>query len=178
MSSSDDDDDFEITLFPIFGGDESGAEASDEREDTESEVEKDEDDEPMIPPPMSLRQRRLSKSLAAVNALKLSVLNNNRSENSRNNKGNKNTRLFGLINEEFDNKINLEPGRPRARRNWLIALKKVKTLKDPWAEFHIENIKTETCTRHRYHPHKRIWVKDEVFIKMETKVNTYDYSIN
>lgn len=33
---------------------------------------------------------------------------------------------------------------------WKHAIQKAKAMPDPWAEFHLEDIKTESCTRHRY----------------------------
>lgn len=32
---------------------------------------------------------------------------------------------------------------------WKHAIEKAKAMPDPWAEFHLEDIKTESCTRYR-----------------------------
>ncbi|CAD5123761.1 DgyrCDS12072 [Dimorphilus gyrociliatus] len=54
------------------------------------------------------------------------------------------------------------------RSHWLSALRKLKTMKDPWLEFHIENHPTETCKRHRYNALKKKWVVDDIEVKMES----------
>lgn len=33
---------------------------------------------------------------------------------------------------------------------WKHAIEKAKAMPDPWAQFHLEDIKTETCVRYRY----------------------------
>ena len=54
--------------------------------------------------------------------------------------------------------------------NWLRALKKIKTMKDPWEQYHIEDLTEERCKRHRYSALQKKWVVDEVKVKMEDKV--------
>lgn len=49
---------------------------------------------------------------------------------------------------------------------WKHALEKAKHLPDPWAEFHLEEIETETATRYRYNAISGKWVEDEVLMKM------------
>ncbi|XP_055507543.1 eukaryotic elongation factor 2 kinase isoform X3 [Leucoraja erinacea] len=49
---------------------------------------------------------------------------------------------------------------------WKHALEKAKHMPDPWAEFHLEEIETETATRYRYNAISGKWVEDEVLIKM------------
>ncbi|KAK3089352.1 hypothetical protein FSP39_002962 [Pinctada imbricata] len=137
LSSSSDNWDGDIMLFPITDlsddencdENENSNDASDERE-SESDVEK-EVEKPKAQ--MTLRQRRLSKSFAPLRALQVNV--------------------------------NLS----RAHKHWLSAIRKAKVMNDPWAAFHIENIESEFCIRHRYNPHKKTWCKDEVNVKIETK---------
>lgn len=66
-------------------------------------------------------------------------------------------------------KLKVKPGQSRAQNHWIMAIKKAKDLSDPWASFHIEDIKTEFCIRHRYNPHKKTWTMDEVQVKMMKK---------
>lgn len=68
-------------------------------------------------------------------------------------------------------KLKVKPGQSRAQNHWIMAIKKAKDLLDPWASFHIEDIKTEFCIRHRYNPHKKTWTMDEVQVKMMKKVS-------
>jgi hypothetical protein len=58
---------------------------------------------------------------------------------------------------------------PAARLRWKSAAMKIKLIKDPWYEFHIEKYPVETVIRHRYNPVKKTWSKDECVVKMETK---------
>ena len=55
------------------------------------------------------------------------------------------------------------------REKWRKAAMKIKLLKDPWYEFHLESYPIEQVTRHRYNPLKKTWKKDKCFVKMETK---------
>lgn len=70
-------------------------------------------------------------------------------------------------------KLKVKPGQSRAQNHWIMAIKKAKDMSDPWASFHIEDIETEFCIRHRYNPHKKQWTKDEVQVKMMKKVFLY-----
>ena len=56
------------------------------------------------------------------------------------------------------------------KANWMQALRKIKHLKDPWEQFRIHSLPSETATRHRYHPLKKQWVVDKVELKMEREV--------
>ncbi|XP_072039957.1 eukaryotic elongation factor 2 kinase-like [Amphiura filiformis] len=58
---------------------------------------------------------------------------------------------------------------PPLKKKWKRAIKKSLSMDDPWASFHLEDIKTERATRHRYHSTKQTWVIDEVNIKMATE---------
>lgn len=88
---------------------------------------------------MTLRQRRLSRALANAPSIRLDI---NKNLNSS-----------------------------RAKINWLKAIHRARDQyeHDPWSKFHIEQIQTEMCIRHRYNPHKKIWCTDEVQVKMQTK---------
>ncbi|CAF0889007.1 unnamed protein product [Brachionus calyciflorus] len=65
-----------------------------------------------------------------------------------------------LTKEEIKNKV---------REKWRSAAKKLKYIKDPWFEFHIQDYPVEKVIRHRYNPVKKEWRKDECFVKMEPK---------
>ncbi|XP_033887456.3 eukaryotic elongation factor 2 kinase-like isoform X5 [Acipenser ruthenus] len=52
---------------------------------------------------------------------------------------------------------------------WKNAIRKAKAMPDPWAEFHLEEIEKEPCTRYRYNAVTGQWVEDEVFIKMASQ---------
>ncbi|XP_069761734.1 eukaryotic elongation factor 2 kinase isoform X3 [Narcine bancroftii] len=54
----------------------------------------------------------------------------------------------------------------RGRDAWKHALEKAKHMPDPWVEFHMEEIETETATRYRYNAISGKWVEDEVLMKM------------
>ena len=56
--------------------------------------------------------------------------------------------------------------------SWQNALKKAKSLPDPWEKFHIDDsCPTEVAIRHRYNALKKNWVQDEVRVKMESLVS-------
>lgn len=38
---------------------------------------------------------------------------------------------------------------------------------DPWEKFHLDEYRTESAKRHRFHALKKRWVVDEVLVKME-----------
>ncbi|KAM6423941.1 eukaryotic elongation factor 2 kinase [Liasis olivaceus] len=52
------------------------------------------------------------------------------------------------------------------REAWKHAIEKAKHMPDPWAEFHLEDIKMENATRYRYNAVTGEWIEDEVLIKM------------
>ncbi|XP_033737069.1 eukaryotic elongation factor 2 kinase-like isoform X1 [Pecten maximus] len=140
----DSDDDWDMQLYPTecpdsSNDDDTGADASDEREDTESDSEA-----PAIPPLITLRQRRLSKSVALASLNTLQANSNSL-------------------------KLTVNTARARAKFNWALAIRKAKLLNDPWKAFHIEDIDSEICIRHRYNPHKKTWLTDEVKVKIESK---------
>ncbi|XP_044033792.1 eukaryotic elongation factor 2 kinase isoform X8 [Siniperca chuatsi] len=49
---------------------------------------------------------------------------------------------------------------------WKHAIEKAKAMPDPWAQFHLEDIKTEPCIRYRYNAITGEWAQDQVHIKM------------
>ncbi|XP_036936604.1 eukaryotic elongation factor 2 kinase isoform X2 [Acanthopagrus latus] len=53
-----------------------------------------------------------------------------------------------------------------ARDAWKHAIEKAKAMPDPWAQFHLEEIKTEPCIRYRYNAITGEWAQDQVHIKM------------
>jgi hypothetical protein len=56
---------------------------------------------------------------------------------------------------------------PAALR-WRRAAMRVKFLNDPWAEFKIDALPTETAIRHRYNALNKEWVQDECTVKIES----------
>uniref|UniRef100_A0A672N8E2 Eukaryotic elongation factor 2 kinase n=1 Tax=Sinocyclocheilus grahami TaxID=75366 RepID=A0A672N8E2_SINGR len=55
------------------------------------------------------------------------------------------------------------------RATWKHAIEKAKAMPDPWAEFHLEDIETERCTRYRYNAVTGEWAKDDIFIKVSSQ---------
>lgn len=53
-----------------------------------------------------------------------------------------------------------------AREHWKKAIEKAKAMPDPWAQFHLEEIKSEPCVRYRYNAITGEWAQDQVHIKM------------
>ncbi|XP_016351032.1 eukaryotic elongation factor 2 kinase-like isoform X3 [Sinocyclocheilus anshuiensis] len=58
----------------------------------------------------------------------------------------------------------------KGRATWKHAIEKAKAMPDPWAEFHLEEIETERCTRYRYNAVTGKWAKDDIFIKVSAQV--------
>ncbi|XP_056101819.1 eukaryotic elongation factor 2 kinase-like isoform X3 [Rhinichthys klamathensis goyatoka] len=57
----------------------------------------------------------------------------------------------------------------KGRATWKHAIEKAKAMPDPWAEFHLEEIETERCTRYRYNAVTGEWAKDDIFIKISSQ---------
>ncbi|XP_030631429.1 eukaryotic elongation factor 2 kinase isoform X2 [Chanos chanos] len=57
----------------------------------------------------------------------------------------------------------------KGRATWKHAIEKARSMPDPWAEFHLEDIETEPCIRFRYNAISGEWVKDKIFIKMSAQ---------
>ncbi|XP_077062237.1 eukaryotic elongation factor 2 kinase isoform X4 [Siphateles boraxobius] len=55
------------------------------------------------------------------------------------------------------------------KATWKHAIEKAKAMPDPWAEFHLEEIETERCTRYRYNAITGEWAKDDIFIKISSQ---------
>jgi len=63
-------------------------------------------------------------------------------------------------------KLSRTTSKPRGQ--WLGALKKTKSMEDPWEKHNIiENCKTERAKRFRFNALKNKWVKDLVLVKMQ-----------
>ena len=60
---------------------------------------------------------------------------------------------------------------PRIKGLWKRALKKAKSIEDPWEKFHIAELPTENVIRHRYSALRKKWVLDECQVKMENEVS-------
>ncbi|XP_062381871.1 eukaryotic elongation factor 2 kinase isoform X2 [Sardina pilchardus] len=52
------------------------------------------------------------------------------------------------------------------RSKWKRAIEKARTMPDPWAEFHLEEVQKEPCIRYRYNAVTSEWAQDTVHIKM------------
>ena len=65
-----------------------------------------------------------------------------------------------------DSGVSLSP-----RDRWRRAVRLIKTLSDPWNDFSISRLPTETAVRHRYNAVKKKWVVDNIFIKMEAEAS-------
>ncbi|XDV44921.1 hypothetical protein PO909_013132 [Leuciscus waleckii] len=55
------------------------------------------------------------------------------------------------------------------KATWKHAIEKAKAMPDPWAEFHLEEIETDRCTRYRYNAVTGEWAKDDIFIKISSQ---------
>uniref|UniRef100_A0A8C1NID7 Eukaryotic elongation factor 2 kinase n=1 Tax=Cyprinus carpio TaxID=7962 RepID=A0A8C1NID7_CYPCA len=67
------------------------------------------------------------------------------------------------ITEHFSNNLNF------SQATWKHAIEKAKAMPDPWAEFHLEEIEKERCTRYRYNAVTGEWAKDDIFIKVSSQ---------
>lgn len=88
--------------------------------------------------------------------------------------------LYPIGMENFRSKAGHSPKSPsekldkleiqkRVRERWQNAAKKLKFMKDPWYEFHIQDYPIEKVVRHRYNPVKKEWRRDECVVRMEPK---------
>ncbi|XP_026877458.2 eukaryotic elongation factor 2 kinase isoform X3 [Electrophorus electricus] len=57
----------------------------------------------------------------------------------------------------------------KGRATWKHAIEKARAMPDPWAEFHLEDVRTEPCIRYRYNAITGEWSQDQVFIKMSSQ---------
>ncbi|CAF0909096.1 unnamed protein product [Brachionus calyciflorus] len=76
---------------------------------------------------------------------------------------------IGMSNFRTKKQIRVENTPNLAKYRWQMAAHKLKKLKDPWAEFHIDDYPCETVIRHRYNAIKKDWIKDECKVKIENK---------
>ncbi|XP_054898691.1 eukaryotic elongation factor 2 kinase isoform X1 [Poeciliopsis prolifica] len=53
-----------------------------------------------------------------------------------------------------------------ARAAWINAIEKARSMPDPWAQFHLEDIETEPCVRYRYSAITGEWAQDQIHVKM------------
>ncbi|XP_061564786.1 eukaryotic elongation factor 2 kinase isoform X1 [Cololabis saira] len=56
-----------------------------------------------------------------------------------------------------------------ARSAWMHAIEKARSMPDPWAQFHLEDIATESCTRYRYNAITGEWNQDQIHLKMASQ---------
>jgi elongation factor 2 kinase len=104
-------------------------------------------------PAMSLRQRRWSKlgvdqmvtnETHLVPQLRLNI------------------NINKIIKEET-----LPCGKMSPKGRWMLAVKKIRSMQDPWSKFGINKLPSERAIRHRYSALKKVWAKDECTVKME-----------
>ncbi|XP_028845794.1 eukaryotic elongation factor 2 kinase isoform X3 [Denticeps clupeoides] len=55
------------------------------------------------------------------------------------------------------------------KATWKHAIEKARAMPDPWAEFHLDEVATEPCTRYRYNAVTGEWAQDQVFVKMSAQ---------
>uniref|UniRef100_A0A3P9K214 Eukaryotic elongation factor 2 kinase n=1 Tax=Oryzias latipes TaxID=8090 RepID=A0A3P9K214_ORYLA len=62
---------------------------------------------------------------------------------------------------------------------WKNAIEKARAMPDPWAQFHLEEIPTESCMRYRYNAITGEWHQDQIHIKMGSqKLSNFSHSSN
>lgn len=135
-----------ILLFPITDIDQPMKDASHSEPEGFGTSGSDADEDEVHKPAMTLRERRIKRAYGVAIPVNrtLQPLNVSKSQS------------------------------PSSHRiQWLRAFHKARKAKDPWAEFHINDYDCEVCTRYRYNALKKTWVKDDVLVKMETKVRKY-----
>ena len=122
-----------------------------------------------LPQSLSLRQRRRSKLGYSGEFSKLRVdLNRNSQRYNSNDSG------FDDFHSDSTSQSSAAIcGSPKISSIWLKALKKIKTIKDPWENFHLEELPEEVCTRFRYNALKKVWREDTIKVKMEKTVCCY-----
>ena len=118
-------------------------------------------------PLMSLRQRRHSRLFTEATPLTKLKLNLN---NRNNDTTNKNIIENGPVKQSTWEC-------PRIKGLWKRALKKARSIEDPWEKFHIDELATENVVRHRYSALRKKWVLDECQVKMEKEVSYFKHYI-
>ena len=123
--------------------------------------EKNDNVEREFKPLMSLRQKRHSRLFTEATPLTKLKLNINNRNNDTNNK---NITENGPVKQAAWES-------PRIKGLWKRALKKAKSIEDPWEKFHIDELSTENVIRHRYSALRKKWVLDDCQVKMEKEVS-------
>lgn len=165
----DDSDTMEnFMLFPLSdldnGNSQMGSSGSEGHKSSAEEDDEDEDMDMAFKPLYSLRQRRrnmLGLSGAHVDGLNINVI----AAQARAH------RVRRMESEPSSTPSSSEGF--CARMYWQRAFRKIRMLKDPWIDYHIEKYPKEIAIRHRYNALKKKWSKDEVEIKMEDKVSCF-----
>ncbi|XP_064620844.1 eukaryotic elongation factor 2 kinase-like isoform X4 [Lineus longissimus] len=159
MESDDSDDDMDMDMDACMVDSDEDFFSTKSMTKSDEEEEKEEPvataDAPSELPPsfkMSLRQRRVSKSET------LPLLNIQRA-----------MQLQGRGGFTIPLAVPESQTRFSGRQNWKRAFAKLKLIKDPWKEFHLDELESEPATRHRYNALKKQWVTDEVVVKMQKK---------
>ena len=132
------------------------------------DTEENDNDQHQFKPLMSLRQRRHSRLFTETTPLTQLKLNLNNRNNETKNQN---------IPEKAPVKQQHSWESPRIKGLWKRALRKAKSIEDPWEKFHIDELPTENVTRHRYSASRRKWVLDECQVKMEKEVSIL-HSVN
>ncbi len=107
---------------------------------------------------MSLKQRRHSRLYADPTPLTQLRINLS------------NTNLLKLA-EKPEPPVTPKRTRMQLRNLWKKAIRKSRSIEDPWEQFHIGDLPCENVIRHRYSALKRRWVKDHCQVKMEKDVS-------
>lgn len=179
-SSSDLDSDSDFDMDPLYS-DISVSDADDEGDimpdmfmpaASEPSVEpKMMDESSPIDIPMTLRQRRQSKSDAqgkqAFHKQRRSSVPNALTTGMS---GMPRNRSYTILHDhaeepEHDEDTDNDDRSPRAM--WKKAMRLLRKRADPWQTYHIEQYKTCPVSRHRYNALKKAWVHDNCYVKME-----------
>jgi len=108
------------------------------------------DSDGLVKPLVTLRERRLLKAYSNVPPLPGNI------------------KSLGI--SKAQEVYNKEAGRPRKLKPpFERIMKKLRSRRDSWEQYHLDDLETELCYRHRYNPHRAEWTKDQVLIKMEKK---------
>ena len=168
-SSCDSDMDMmeDIMLFPMSdiedeSSNDADVSASESGQDSASESGPDNDatDENLNNPEskLSLRLRRRSRAEALGLNWNNLQLNTNKSK------------PVGILRPKLSFSAPAPEVAGSPKSHWFKALRKARSMEDPWEKFHLEDLKTERAVRHRYTALKKCWSKDEVYVKMDEKV--------
>lgn len=74
---------------------------------------------------------------------------------------------------EIEKQLDSSNNEKRAKyiKLWKVLARKAidLSLKDPWAKYKIENERTQKCIRYTYNAIRKVWRKDEVYVKKQNK---------